>query len=438
MRMPIVCLDQNLRHYLVRFRGCFSQPQYKYFVIILLGLMLCQSSRTMSGILRQVSNDVTLSGASRFMSQAPWQAEDLARTWTRQFSQELVGEVVAEHTRLRRRRKKKRGRPKKTVVTGYLIGDDSTMAKRRGKKMGGMGQHYSGTEKKTVTGHSLVQGLYVLLGRRCPLLPRMYRQKAVCEAEGVPFASKVDIMAEIIRTFVPVPDTVTHVLLDCWYTSKRIWQIARERGFLITSGLRCNRSLRIEDPDDPKGWRWQRVDDYAAALPEEAWQRVLWPSQKANRWVYVHVISTRVKKLYRCQVVIVRGHLEDDDDEKIRFWASSDLEADKETLLVHIATRWDIEVLFADTKEILGLDQYQLMSATAIQRFWTLVMLTYCFLDQERDRQQRQTTEQVTIGDAWRQVQRTHWCHFIDWIHQRFKFGIQPADLYLELTGASL
>jgi SRSO17 transposase len=438
MRIPIVCLDQNLRQYLATFRGCFSQPQNKYFVIILLGLMLCQGSRTMSGILRQVSSDVTLSGASRFMSQAPWQAEDLAGVWTSQFQQEMIGEVAAEHARLRRGRKKKRGRPKKTVVTGYLIGDDSTMMKRRGKKMGGLGRHYSGTEKKTVTGHSLVQGLYVLLGRRCPLLPRMYRQKAVCAAEGIPFASKVDLMAEIIRTFVPLRDTVTHVLLDSWYTSKRIWKVARERGFLITSGLRCNRSLRIKDPDAPKGWRWQRVDEYAAALSEDDWQRVLWPSQKENRWVYVHVVSTRIKKLYRCQLVITRARWERDEEEKTLFWASSDLVADVQTLLKHIATRWDVEVLFADTKEILGLDQYQLMSATAIHRFWTLVMLAYFFLDQERDRQQRQTTEHITIGDAWRQVQRTHWCHFIDWIHQLFKFGTQPADLYQELTGASL
>jgi hypothetical protein len=42
------------------------------------------------------------------------------------------------------------------------------MTKQRGKKMGGLGCHYSGTEKKPVTGHSLVQGLYLVLGRRCP------------------------------------------------------------------------------------------------------------------------------------------------------------------------------------------------------------------------------------------------------------------------------
>ncbi len=50
--------------------------------------MLCQGSRTMSGKLRQVRSDVSLLGASRFISQAPWQAEDVARTWVRQFGQE--------------------------------------------------------------------------------------------------------------------------------------------------------------------------------------------------------------------------------------------------------------------------------------------------------------------------------------------------------------
>jgi SRSO17 transposase len=372
------------------------------------------------------------------MSEAPWEAEDLAQRWQRQFRQEMTARVLEEQARSRCQRKKKRGRPKKTVVTGYLIGDDSTMHKRRGKKMEGIGRHYSGTEKKQVTGHSLVQGLYVLLGRRCPLAPRMYRQQAVCEAEGVTFASKVDIMAEIINTFEPVVGTITHVLLDSWYTSKRIWKIARERGFLITSGLRCNRSLRIEDPDAPQGWRWQRVDEYAAALPQEAWQWVCWPNQNGKRWVYVHVVSTRIKKLYRCQLVIVRGKWDEDEEERTLYWASSDLTAGLPTLIGHIATRWDVEVLFADTKELLGLDHYQLMTATAVVRFWTLVMLAYCFLDQERDRFQKQSDHNITIGDACREIQRTHWRHFIVWLHQQFRFGDQPADLFLELTGASL
>ena len=67
MLLPIVCLDTGLRQFLTTFRGLFSKPQFKYFVTILLGLMLCQETKTLSGLLRQVDSGAALSGASRFL-----------------------------------------------------------------------------------------------------------------------------------------------------------------------------------------------------------------------------------------------------------------------------------------------------------------------------------------------------------------------------------
>jgi hypothetical protein len=373
MPIPIVCLDGCLRQFVATFDRCFSKPQRQYLVTVLLALLLCQEAHTLSGLLRQVAEDTSLAGLSRFLGVAPWSTEAVVGCWWERFREQVRPLVEAEHRRQRQARPKGRGRPQATVVTGYLIGDDSTMVKHKGKKMAGLGQHYSTTEGKPVTGHSLVQGLYVLLGRQCPLAPRLYRQKAVCEAEGVPFQSKVDLMADMIRTFQPVAGTLTHVLLDSWYTAKVIWRAARERGFLITSGVRSNRWLRVADASAPHGWRWQRVSDYIAGLTEQDYQRVNWPQQDGGRPVYAQVVATRIRKLYRCQLVIVRERL-DAPLSEARCWASSDLDADLPTLIAHIATRWDIEVLFGDAKELLGLDQYQVMSATAIVRFWTLGM----------------------------------------------------------------
>ena len=103
-------------------------------------------------------------------------------------------------------------------------------------------------------------------------------------------------------------------------------------------------------------------------------------------------------------------------------------------LLAHIAMRWDIEVLFGDGKEELGLDQYQLMSATALVRFWTLAMLAYIFLE-ESDRLQTQWQRHVTIGEARREIQRRHRRHLLDWLHGQFQFGVEPETLY-ELLSA--
>jgi DDE superfamily endonuclease len=432
MPVPIICLDEDVRYFAERFREVFSKPQYQHFVTVLLGLMLCEGARTLSGLLRQIADSPSLAGLSRFLSEAPWEEAAVVESWLRHFREEMQPKVAAKLQRERQMQPKRRGRPKAPVVTGYLIGDDSTMHKRKAKKMEGLGLHHSTTEDKRVRGHSLVESLYVVLGRRCPLAPQLYRQQQVCEVEGVPFASKIELMETTIRTFEPIAGTVTHVLLDSWYSAKRLWRAAREREFLITTGIKCNRWLAVADPTAPQGWKWQRLSEYTAQLSASDYVELTWP--KGKKMVYVHVITTRVRSLYRCQVVIVRQSL-DDPVSQARYWASSDVEASPQTLLLHIAARWDIEVLFGDSKEELGLDQYQLMSATAIVRFWTLALLAYVFLEEERDRLQTQWQRPVTIGEARREIQRRHRRHLLDWLHEQFQSGVEPDALY-ELLSA--
>src|SRR5947209_5019146 len=196
MPVPIICLDEALQHFAERFSELFSKPQYQHFVTVLLGLMLCEGHRTLTGLLQQSAEKPSLASMSRFLSEAPWQAAAVADRWLRHFREEMQPQVTADLQRQRQGLPKHRGRPKQPVVTGYLIGDDSTIQKRKGKKMEGRGVHHSTTEEKRVRGHSLVESLYVLLGRRCPLAPQLYRQQAICEVEEVPFASKIERMAQ--------------------------------------------------------------------------------------------------------------------------------------------------------------------------------------------------------------------------------------------------
>ncbi len=425
MPVPIICLDDDLCHFVERYRRWFSKSQYRYFVIVLVGLLLCEGRRTLLGLLRQVAEASSLAGLSRFLSQAPRDEGEVAKQWLEDFCKTMDPAVKAEQARLRQVQPKRRDRPRVPLVTGYLIGDDSTMHKPKGKKMQGLGKHHSTTYEQRIVGHSLVEGLYVLLERRCPLPPQLYRQQVTCEAEA--FQSKIALMEERLRAFEPVAGTRTHVLLDSWYCAKALWKAARQRGFLITTGLKSNRWLRIADPTAEDGWRWQCLSDYTAQVQQGSYQRVKWPGSAHE--VYVHVVTTRVRKLYQCQVVIVRQSL-DAPLAQARSWASSDLHADLPTLLVHIATRWKIEVLFGDGKEELGLDHYQLMSALAIVRFWTLALLVYVFLEEERARLQQQWQRPITIGEARREIQRRHRRQVLDWLHDQFQSGVQPDSLY--------
>jgi hypothetical protein len=72
MPKPIVCLSEQLRQYLELFRSCFSKRQWKYYVIVLLGLIECEERKTMTGLLRVVAERVCLLGLSRFLNKYPW------------------------------------------------------------------------------------------------------------------------------------------------------------------------------------------------------------------------------------------------------------------------------------------------------------------------------------------------------------------------------
>src|SRR5919199_6525010 len=184
-------MDGRLRDFAAEFRPCFSTPQRRYFAIVLLAVLLCQEAHTLSALLRQVLARITLSGLSRFLATAPWSSAEVASTWRRRFDTQLAPLVQAEHARQRALRPKRPGRPAASVVTGYLIGDDSTMEKVRGKKMAGLGKHHSTTAGTRRVGHRPVPGLYLGEGGPCPLEPQVYRQKAVCAAEEVPFQRKI-------------------------------------------------------------------------------------------------------------------------------------------------------------------------------------------------------------------------------------------------------
>jgi hypothetical protein len=280
MPKPIVCLSEQLCQFLEAFRPSFSKRQWKYFVTILLGLVECEERKTMTGLLRVVGERISLSGLSRFMSKWDWSPREVAQIWLLRFRECLQELAQIEHDRLKAERPKSVGRPKATVVTGYLIFDDSVHSKPKGRKMGGLGQHYSHTDQSVVTGHCLFTGLYVLLGQRCPLKAQMYRQKPVCQQEGVPFQSKIDMAVDEIDHFEPVAGTHTHVLIDSWYHCKQVRRAAQKRGWDVSGGLKSNRVMRRIAADG--SWEWLKLFDYAAGLGRDDWQEVLWPADQGG------------------------------------------------------------------------------------------------------------------------------------------------------------
>jgi hypothetical protein len=433
MAQPIVVQDATLRQFARPFAPVFTLPQWKYFVIVLLGLLHCDAARTLSGLLRQVAIVATLAGLSRFLKSAAWSEQDLFAARQARFYAQIGPLVTQAHARLQAQRPRRRGRPQPTVVTGYLIVDDSTHVKRYAEVMEGQGHHYSSSDKRTMPGHSLFQSVYLLLGRQLPLRPQMYRQKAVCEREGVAFYSKVDLAEQLIKSFEPPPETRTHVLVDSWYTSRRLWRAVRRRGWDITAGLKSNRQIRRVSPEGQRSW--MSLAQYAAALMPADFEAVVWPNQDGGEGVYAHLIQAWIKKLGPCQVLIVKPAA-DAPASQARYWATNRCHDPLEQVVTAAARRWAIEALFADFKELMGSDQYQVRSARAITRFWALGLCVYQYLDEQRARLEDERACHVTLGEARAWVREQHADHLLDWLFDRFETGASLDQIRRQLKPA--
>src|SRR5437016_502082 len=99
MPLPIICANAALCQFVSAFASCLSKPQRKYFVTVLLALLLCEERRTLTGLLRKILDARSLCGLSRFLSRAPWSETKLAKRWQARFYQQVQPCIAVEHQR---------------------------------------------------------------------------------------------------------------------------------------------------------------------------------------------------------------------------------------------------------------------------------------------------------------------------------------------------
>src|SRR5262249_23445592 len=154
-----------------------------------------------------------------------------------------------------------------------------------------------------------------------------------------------------------------------------------------------------------------RLSAYVAGLPPGAFVSVPW----RGRRVAAHLVRTFVYKLGACQVLVVKEAPEA-PAATARCWATSDLDADAAPAAGHAAARWEVETYLEDSKELLGLDHYQLTSTAAVERFWHLLACAYLYLDERRAHLVAAGQPDATLGDALRAEQRAHRRLLLGWL----------------------
>ena len=330
----IVAIFPALDNFFGAVTAKLSRPQRRHFYAYLLALTIS------SGLRKTISAACSL---KRFLTHAPADDQALRRAYWQQVRHQI------EQTA--------------TGGCGYLIIDDTPVAKT--------GHHIAGTcghrldAKPAYWGHRFVSALYVYGPYKVPLGYRLYCNKRHCQTSGRLFKSKIELALELLADFVPPCRVSTVVLFDCWYNAPAMIHAVRRRGFYYVTRVRRSRHVgRHGHLQDIAQWTAQH----------RHWRR---PLAVPGRSYLGYSRILRTKKLGRQKFAIIYDLEATQKAPECIYLMSSLLTAQAATVARHYLHRtsassvepWKIETAYHDTKQLLGLGDYQTrLRAVALRR----------------------------------------------------------------------
>jgi SRSO17 transposase len=372
-----------------------SKPQRKHLLSMVHGLVLCAGRKNITQIRHAVRQDGVLSNSTHFLNHAPWCVNRMQRR-RMQFMIE----------RLRKQRIKK-GDSRHLVF--FIIDDTNSKKDKSTNKIEALDFHYSHEDGKTMWSHNVVTTHVVSDKYSFPWDFRPYFRKEYCEAQHIVFKSKNDLALEMIESFFAQEDELVYVLMDNWYTSEKVVNACNRKGFHVIAAVKTNRKIC------PAGI-WIGMSDFATKYIHKSDLRPVTVEGQGKYWVYEY--EGPLSEMENVKVLL---------SWKEEYTASSKLQVcilctDKSLDLVTIQryyhVRWNIETGYRYFKELLGFDQYQLLSFKGIERFWAIQFLTYNYLELQRQEWMKDG-QAMTLGDVVARIRDEVFGQTIVYVYQQ-------------------
>lgn len=404
-----------------RFALYLSRPQRHHFRHLILTMILWVGTHTINQLteVQRYLWQRDQSNVNRFINRAPWKPAWLRRTRWQWVLEHLSAVLPAPYRDTT-----------SAVVTGYLVIDD-TVVRKTGQKMAGLGWHYSHADQQQVWGHAFVTALYVIAGYAYPVGVLLYQSQQACSQSGSKFRSKLELAAQLIAEFTPVPGTRTVVLFDSWYASSTLIQVALDRRFEVVCAVKSNRVLR-KCAHAPYA-QGISLDELATRTGMPV--HLVTVNHRAYR---VRQVDGYLKGNLRARIVISAA-----PSHKTRFYAHFQPEQeavsplDAQELLHHYSHRWPVETFHRNAKQLLGFDDYRLRSISGVERYLELVLIAYTLAETQRGLLASQDTDQPppSLGDVCRQSQHHAQLLFVSWLYAQFERGMTVETVCHRLTG---
>lgn len=384
-------LTSSFHGLLHRFRHVFTAPSFATFLLLATGW--CLSPRH-----RYVTELIQASGAThrghhsryhRFFSNAAWSLDDLF--------EQLAREAIAT-----------------SYPTGAIpAGFDDTLCRKRGLTIFGTGMHYdpliSSRAKKLVSwGHDWVVLAILIVGPAwaptkvwaLPVGLRLYRNhqgrtKGQKKAEGPrkrtrrpadpDHRTRPQLAVELLHRFAgQFPDRRVVVSGDSAYGGKSVLQQLPENVDLIS---RVASNAALYEPAPPrrdkqrgaprkKGARLPTMAEWAAD-ETQPWEILEFDQYGLHATLQVKTIRGLYYKAGKDRLLVIVLVRDLTGGRPDQMFYGTNLHWEARTILSHYAARWSLEVLFFNSKQMMGFEDPANRTERAVERTAPLGMALY-------------------------------------------------------------
>jgi SRSO17 transposase len=262
---------------------------------------------------------------------------------------------------------------------GWKAGDalqvvfDDTQKRKHGKLMEGVSKIFLHAEKVYAQGHTILGCAIVYRDVVIPYAVRLWANKTFCEqtrrksyqGDPIEFRKLTELAADVIGA---MPLTNVTVLFDSYYLCPNVTWACEAKKYRWVGVAKKNRNFFPDGRDRDK----RRLASYGANTLKRLGKQVTCEGKKYRLAERVG----RLSKLGRVKLVFSRRAKE-------KSWiamATNETRWGAKRVLSQYMNRWPIEVLFKESKQYLGLGDYQMLRFRGIERYLCLVLIAHLLL----------------------------------------------------------
>src|SRR2546427_214744 len=259
-------------------------------------------------------------------------------------------------------------------------------------------------------------------------------QDAAFEKLHKQFRTKIDLGIALLEAAIQHKVPFSVLVFDSWYLAEELVSMARYRKKDWISLLKKNRNLetnsfvlkdavgnpiRLEGPHIA-------VEDLVPLIPPTAYPALT--VRDKTYWTFT--LAVRLPGLGKVRLVVSFKNAELTGTYAVLVSNRVDWHAPR--IITLYLQRWPIETFYQDGKGHLGLDEYRMRNAEAIQKHWCLVFVAYSFLhlDCLPPSPTKGSLPIKTIGEACRQQAQALIHAVIFYAHERLQLGQRAQDVF--------